>query len=73
MLPALSGADSDGRKFSVSDFRGKIVVVTFWAGWCVGCMLDLPREIEFVKKMQGRPLVWLGVNGDKDLGKAQGT
>lgn len=66
-MPEVSGTDSDGRRFSVSDYRGKIVVITFWAGWCAGCMHDLPHEIEFVDRLKDRPLVWLGVNGDKDL------
>ena len=66
-IPPVSGKDSENRRFSISDYQGKIVVVTFWAGWCGGCMRDLPHEVEFVESMTGRPFVWLGVNGDKDL------
>ena len=34
-------------------------------------MQDLPQEIEFVARMKGRPLVWLGVNGDEKLSRLQ--
>lgn len=65
--PDIQGRDSQGALFRLSDFRGKVVVVTFWAHWCGACLADLPEEVKFVRKMQGRPMVWLGVNGDQDV------
>ena len=31
--PDISGEDADGKKFKLSDYKGKVVVLDFWAGW----------------------------------------
>jgi thiol-disulfide isomerase/thioredoxin len=50
----------------LSDFRGKIVVISFWATWCGPCMRLVPGERELVQRMKGRPFVLVGVSGDTD-------
>jgi thiol-disulfide isomerase/thioredoxin len=42
VAPNFAWYDSDGKSVSLSDFRGKIVVITFWATWCVPCRTELP-------------------------------
>lgn len=64
--PETEGPDARGETFRLSDYRGKVVVVVWWAHWCGACMDALPREMQFVEQMKGRPLVWLGVNGDDE-------
>lgn len=54
-----------------SDYRSKVVVLSFWATWCNPCMELVPHEKALVEKMKGRPLVLIGVNGDNDREKAK--
>jgi len=55
----------------LSDYRGKVVVVSFWATWCIPCMEQVPHEKALVERMKGRPFVLIGVNGDNDREKAK--
>ena len=62
--PEIEGRDVDGKPFKLRDFRGKVVVVVFWASWCGPCMAQIPHERELVGRMAGRPFALLGVNCD---------
>jgi thiol-disulfide isomerase/thioredoxin len=64
--PDLAGADLADVKLSLSDHKGKVVVVVFWASWCGPCMARVPNEIELVKRQKGKPFAFIGVNGDED-------
>ena len=61
----IEGEDSQGKRFKLSDYRGKVVVLKFWASWCAPCMATMPHAQELVKKMEGKPFAYLGVNFDK--------
>ena len=67
--PEIAGQDVDGKLFKLSDYRGKVVVVTFWATWCGSCLAMNESERSLVKRMQGKPFALLGVNGDEDRDK----
>src|SRR5262249_37537408 len=67
--PDVGGEDLDGKPLKLSDYRGKVVVITFWATWCSACVGEIPRERELVKRLEGRSFVFLGVNGDDDREK----
>ena len=69
--PDIDGEDVDGRPIKLSDYRGKVVVLTFWASWCGPCMGLVPAEKTLAERMKGRPFVMLGVNGDEDRDKAK--
>lgn len=60
-LPALNG-----QVVSLSDFRGKPVIVNFWATWCGPCRLEMPHLQESYAAHQADDLVILGVNLTKD-------
>jgi thiol-disulfide isomerase/thioredoxin len=70
-IPELEGEDMDGRKLKLSDYRGKVVALVFWATWCGPCMGMVPHERELVKRLEGKPFVLLGVNGDDDRALAK--
>ncbi len=71
--PEIIGKDVDGKDIKLSDYRGKVVVLTFWASWCGPCMGMVPSERALVKRMKGRPFALLGINGDDDRAKAKET
>lgn len=64
--PEIEGENLDGKRFRLSDHRGKVVLLVFWASWCGACMSDVPHERELAERFKGRPFVLIGVNGDKD-------
>lgn len=71
VAPSLDGQDLSGRELRLEDYRGKVVAIVFWSTWCGPCMAMVPHERELVKRMEGRPFVLLGVNGDDDRAKAK--
>jgi thiol-disulfide isomerase/thioredoxin len=70
-VPALEGDDVDGKPFKLSDYRGKVVALVFWASWCGPCMAMVPQERALVKRLEGKPFALVGVNGDEDRPKAK--
>jgi thiol-disulfide isomerase/thioredoxin len=66
VAPEVEGEDLDGRKLRLSDFRGKVVVLTFWASWCAPCMRMVPQERALVDRLKDKPFACIGVNGDSD-------
>ena len=66
VAPDIEGEDLDGVKFKLSDYRGKTVMLSFWASWCGPCMGMIPHERELVEKYKDRPFALIGVNGDPD-------
>lgn len=52
----------DGKTIRLSDYRGKPVVVNFWASWCVPCRDEAPAFDQVASTYQPRGIVFLGVN-----------
>jgi thiol-disulfide isomerase/thioredoxin len=66
MAPAFAITTIDGRKVSIDDLQGKVVLIDFWATWCAPCREALPHIKDIAKKFQGQPLVILSVSLDTD-------
>ena len=62
--PPIAGADVDGKPVSLADFKGKVVLIDFWASWCPPCVAAIPTLKALSQKYQDRGFVILGVNVD---------
>ena len=54
--------DVDGKPRSLSEFRGKWVIVNYWATWCPPCLDEIPDLVEFHEKHKDKDAVVLGIN-----------
>jgi len=56
----------DGEEISLSDFKGKVVILDFWATWCPPCVKEIPHFNELAKEYEDDGLVVFGVSVDRD-------
>jgi thiol-disulfide isomerase/thioredoxin len=66
-VPEIDGWDTDDKPMKLSEYRGKVVLLMFWATWCGPCMAMVPHERDLVQRYAGRPFAIVGVNGDADI------
>jgi len=66
MAPAFAVTTTDGQRISLDDLQGKVVLIDFWATWCVPCREALPHLRDIARKFQGQPFVVLSVSLDSD-------
>jgi peroxiredoxin len=64
--PDFTLRDADGKLVRLSDYRGKVVLLNFWATWCAPCRLEIPWFIEFQRLHKDRGLAVLGISMDED-------
>ena len=64
--PDFTLMDVTGKPVKLSDFKGKVVLLNFWATWCGPCKVEIPWFIEFEQKYKDQGLVVLGVSMDDD-------
>lgn len=63
--PAFSLNDLHGMLHSISDYRGKVVVINFWASWCPECVEELPSLNTLYEQYKVKGVVVLGIATDR--------
>jgi peroxiredoxin len=66
IAPDFTLPDPDGKPVSLKDFRGKYVLVSFWAGWCPDCRRENPFIVEAYNKYKNKNFTVLGVSIDRN-------
>ncbi len=59
--PDFEYPDSKGKLWKLSDLKGKVVYINFWATWCTTCEAEMPSKEALRKKMDGKPFQMLGM------------
>jgi len=60
--PAFSGSTLEGRPLSIAEHRGKVIVLNFWASWCVECRAEMPALERLQREFAARGFAVVGVN-----------
>jgi peroxiredoxin len=60
--PALALTGLDGRSYDLGAYRGRVVLVNFWATWCEPCREEMPAMNALRRSLAGRPFEVLAVN-----------
>jgi peroxiredoxin len=68
--PEFALKDANGKVVHLADYRGKVVLLDFWATWCGPCTVEIPWFTEFQRKYKDRGFEVLGVSMDEDGWKA---
>ena len=70
VAPDFTLKDGDGKPVHLSDYRGKVVLLDFWATWCGPCRIEIPWFTDLERKNKDRGFAVLGVAMDDDGWKA---
>lgn len=69
--PQFQGTTFDGKKIELSDFKGRVVLIDFWASWCGPCRKEMPALIELYNHYRKSPFEVIAINIDDKLENAQ--
>ncbi len=64
--PEFSLKDADGKTVHLSDYKGKVVLLDFWATWCGPCKIEIPWLKEFQRKYKDKGFEVLGISMDEE-------
>jgi peroxiredoxin len=67
LAPEFSQATPDGRKMGTKDFKGKVVLLDFWASWCIPCRKSNPDLVKMYEKYHDKGLEILGISLDENV------
>ena len=69
VAPAFELKDSEGRAVQLADYKGKVVLLNFWATWCGPCKVEIPHFVEFQEKYGSKGLQIVGISVDDTVDK----
>ncbi len=61
----------DGKSYSISSFKGKVILLDFWATWCPPCRTEFPHFVELHNEYKDKGLVIIGCSLDKTQGPVE--
>ena len=64
--PDFTLKDADGKAVKLSDYKGKVVLLNFWATWCGPCKIEIPWFMDFEQTYKDKNFAVLGVSLDED-------
>lgn len=64
--PDFTLKDGDGKTVKLSDYKGKVVLLNFWATWCGPCKIEIPWFVEFEQNYRDKGFAVLGVAMDEE-------
>lgn len=64
--PDFTLTDLEGKRVSMAEYRGKVVVLNFWASWCPPCRAEMPSMERLYQKLKGRDFELLAVNVEEN-------
>ena len=64
--PDFTLTDIDGKKLTLSDYKGKVVLLDFWATWCTPCREEIPHFVEMQQKFGSQGFQVIGISMDDD-------
>jgi thiol-disulfide isomerase/thioredoxin len=67
--PEVTLKDLDGKDLALSQYKGKVVLVNFWATWCEPCQVEIPWLIEIQQKYAAKGFTVLGIAMDEEGAK----
>lgn len=67
LAPDFTLTQLNGEQLTLSSYRGKVVLLDFWATWCVPCREEIPRFVELQNKYSERGLQIIGVSMDDSV------
>ena len=62
--PEISLRDLGGQQYTLSSYKGKVVLLNFWATWCGPCQVEMPHLQEIYTEFKDKGLVILGISAD---------
>ena len=71
IAPDLSLTDLNGSTIHTADYKNKVLLVNFWAAWCVPCAEEVPQFVALQKKYRGQGLQVIGFSVDDDAQELQ--